>query len=196
MRDRPELRGKILTHGSWDYDFVPAIEPQADELVVPKARYSGFCGTDLDGLLRARNIRHLIFTGIASNVCVDSTIREAYHREYFCVLVDDATQQSGQRFLHDAVLYNVETFFGWVTTDRQHLRRAQVRDLRCGLVRLEPVLLLMKYLFRHPEVRGAQRRASKGDGPGAAASFEARPTGEHLRMTDRCDLRSVKHAPA
>ena len=116
MRQRPELRGKILTHGSWDYDFVPAIEPQADELVVPKARYSGFCGTELDGLLRARNIRHLIVTGIASNVCVESTIREAYHREYFCVLVDDASQQSGQRFLHDAVLYNVETFFGWVTT--------------------------------------------------------------------------------
>jgi ureidoacrylate peracid hydrolase len=116
MRERPDLRGKILTHGSWDYDFVSAIEPQADELVVPKARYSGFCGTDLDGLLRARNIRHLIFTGIASNVCVESTIREAYHREYFCVLVDDATLPSGQRFIHDAVLYNVETFFGWVTT--------------------------------------------------------------------------------
>jgi ureidoacrylate peracid hydrolase len=116
MRQRPQLRGKILTHGSWDYDFVSAIEPLADELVVPKARYSGFCGTSLDGLLRARNIRHLIVTGLTSNVCVESTIREAYHREYFCVLVDDASQQSGQRFIHDAVLYNVETFFGWVTT--------------------------------------------------------------------------------
>lgn len=119
MRERPELRGKILTHGSWDYEFIPGIEPRPDELVVPKARYSGFCGTDLDGLLRARDIRHLIVTGLTSNVCVELTIREAYHREYFCVLVDDATQQSGQRFVHDAVLYNVETFFGWVTTTDQ-----------------------------------------------------------------------------
>jgi ureidoacrylate peracid hydrolase len=119
MRERPQLRGKILTHNSWDYEFVPGIVPRAHELVVPKARYSGFCGTDLDGLLRARNIRHLIVTGLTSNVCVESTIREAYHREYFCLLVGDATQQSGQQFIHDAVLYNVETFFGWVTTTEE-----------------------------------------------------------------------------
>lgn len=119
MRERPDLRGKILTHGSWDYEFVPGIVPLPDEIVVSKARYSGFCGTDLDGILRARNIRHLIVTGLTSNVCVESTIREAYHREYFCLLVDDATQQSGQRFIHDAVLYNVQTFFGWVTTTNE-----------------------------------------------------------------------------
>jgi ureidoacrylate peracid hydrolase len=116
MRQRPELRGEILTHGSWDYEFAPKITPRADELVVPKARYSGFCGTNLDSLLKARNIRYLIVTGVASNVCVETTIREAYHREYFCLLVDDAAQSSGPRFLHDAALYNVETFFGWVTT--------------------------------------------------------------------------------
>ncbi len=119
MRERPELRGKILTHGSWDHDFIPGIEPRADELVVPKARYSGFCGTELDGLLRACDVRHLIITGLTSNVCVELTIREAYHREYFCLLIDDATQQSGQKFVQDAVLYNVETFFGWVTTTAQ-----------------------------------------------------------------------------
>ena len=78
MRERPELRGKILTHGSWDYEFIPGIEPRPDELVVPKARYSGFCGTDLDGFLRARDIRHLVVTGLTSNVCVELTIREAY----------------------------------------------------------------------------------------------------------------------
>jgi ureidoacrylate peracid hydrolase len=116
MRERSDLRGRILTHGSWDHEFVPGIAPLPNEIVVPKARYSGFCGTDLDRILRARNIRHLIVTGLTANVCVESTIREAYHREYFCLLVDDATQQSGQRFIHDAALYNVQTFFGWVTT--------------------------------------------------------------------------------
>jgi ureidoacrylate peracid hydrolase len=118
MRERPELKGKILTHGSWDFEFVPAIVPRPEEIIVPKARYSGFCGTELDNVLRARNIRHLIVTGLTSNVCVESTIREAYHREYFCLLVEDATQQSGQRFVHDAVVYNIETFFGWVTSTR------------------------------------------------------------------------------
>ena len=116
MRARPELRGKILTHGSWDYELVDGIRPEPGDFIVPKARYSGFCGTDLDNILRARNIRQLVFAGIATNVCVESTLREAYHREYFCVLVADATQQSGPDFVQDAVLYSVETFLGWVTT--------------------------------------------------------------------------------
>lgn len=119
MRTRQELFGQVLTHGSWDYELVTELVPHEGEFVVPKARYSGFCGTNLDNILRARNVRHLIFTGIATNVCVESTLREAFHREYFCVLVDDATQHSGPDFVQKAVLYSVETFLGWVTTTDQ-----------------------------------------------------------------------------
>jgi ureidoacrylate peracid hydrolase len=115
MRARPKLKAKILTHGSWDYEFVDDIKPAAADIVVPKARYSGFCGTALDSILRSRNIRNLIFVGIATNVCVESTLREAYHREYFCILVEDATSQSGPSFIQDATVYNVERFLGWVT---------------------------------------------------------------------------------
>ena len=116
MRSRADLAGKLLTHGTWDYELVSELVPQSTDLVVPKARYSGFTGTDLDGLLRARDIRHLIFTGIATNVCVESTLREAYHREYFCVLVEDAIQQSGPDFVQKASVYSIETFLGWVTS--------------------------------------------------------------------------------
>lgn len=116
MRARPELKGKILTHGSWDYAFVDELKPAPSDIIVPKARYSGFCGTALDNILRARDIRHLIFVGIATNVCVESTIRDAYHREFFCILAADATQQSGPAFIQDATLYNVERFLGWVAT--------------------------------------------------------------------------------
>jgi ureidoacrylate peracid hydrolase len=116
MRARPELEGKILTHGSWDYEFIDELKPVPSDIIVPKARYSGFCGTALDNILRARDIRHLIFVGIATNVCVESTIRDAYHREFFCILAADATQQSGPAFIQDATLYNMERFLGWVTT--------------------------------------------------------------------------------
>jgi ureidoacrylate peracid hydrolase len=116
MRARPELKGKILTHGSWDYELVDDLKPAPSDIVVPKARYSGFCGTALDNILRARGIRTLVFVGIATNVCVESTIRDAYHREFFCILVADATSQSGPAFIQDATLYNVERFLGWVTT--------------------------------------------------------------------------------
>jgi ureidoacrylate peracid hydrolase len=116
MRARPELTGKILTRGSWDYDFVEELTPGPGDFVVQKSRYSGFCGTELDNVLRARNTRYLVFAGIASNVCVESTIRDAYHREYFCILVEDATQQSGPSFVQDAVIYSMENFLGWVTS--------------------------------------------------------------------------------
>jgi ureidoacrylate peracid hydrolase len=116
MRSRPELRGKILTRGSWDYALVDDIRPQPDDLIIPKPRYSGFTGTDLDERLRERGINWLVFTGIATNVCVESTLREAFFREYFCLLVEDATQQSGPDFVQRATVHNVETFLGWVTT--------------------------------------------------------------------------------
>ncbi len=118
MRERPELKAKILTHGSWDYEFVEGLEPKEGDYIVPKARYSGFCGTDLDNILRSLGVRHLIFVGIATNVCVESTLRDAYFREYFNLLVRDATQQSGPIAIQDAVIYNVETFLGWVSDTR------------------------------------------------------------------------------
>lgn len=119
MRERPDLAGRILTHGTWDYALVDALRPAPADLIVPKARYGGFTGTQLDALLRARDIRHLVFVGIATNVCVESTLREAFHREYFCVLVEDATHASGPPSIQAAVVYSVETFLGWITqTDR------------------------------------------------------------------------------
>ncbi len=54
--------------------------------------------------------------GIASNVCVESTIRDAYFLEYWPVMVADATMPAGPAEIHKATLYNVRTFFGWVTT--------------------------------------------------------------------------------
>jgi ureidoacrylate peracid hydrolase len=116
MRERPELRGKILTQGSWDFELMPEIVPAPADIIIFKARYSGFRGTNLDAVLRERGIRHLIVIGLTSNVCVESTIRDAYHLEYFCLLIEDATQHSGPPFTRDAVIYNVETFFGWATS--------------------------------------------------------------------------------
>jgi len=48
-------------------------------------------------------------------VCVESTLREAYHREFFCLLLEDATYHAGPPYLRDATLWNVERFFGWVS---------------------------------------------------------------------------------
>src|SRR4029077_20222759 len=57
MNRRTELRGKLLTEGTWDFAIVDALKPQPDDLVVIKTRYSGFAGTPLDSMLRTRGIR-------------------------------------------------------------------------------------------------------------------------------------------
>lgn len=116
MRARPELDGKLITRGTWDYELVEKIKPLPGEIVLPKPRYSGFAGTQLDSMLRARRIRNLVVVGVATNVCVESTIRDGYFLEYFPVMVRDATLQAGPVSLQEATVYNVETFFGWTTT--------------------------------------------------------------------------------
>jgi ureidoacrylate peracid hydrolase len=116
MRARPELAGKLLARGTWDYELVDALSPQPGDLRVHKPRYSAFFNTQLDSILRARGIRTLVFVGIASNVCVESTLRDGFHLEYFGVILDDATHHLGPDFIREATIYNVEKFFGWVSS--------------------------------------------------------------------------------
>ncbi len=115
MRKRPELMGKLLAKGDWDYDLVDQLQPRPGDIVLPKPRYSGFFNTQLDSLLRSYGIHHLVFTGIATNVCVESTLRDGFFLEYFGVVLEDATHQAGPDFAQKAAIYNIETFFGWVS---------------------------------------------------------------------------------
>jgi ureidoacrylate peracid hydrolase len=116
MRARPELSGTLLAKGGWDYAIVDALQPQPGDIVVAKTRYSGFFNTNVDSILRARGIRTLVFTGVATNVCVESSLRDAFHLEYFGVVLEDATHHLGPDFIQQAALYNIEKFFGWVAT--------------------------------------------------------------------------------
>jgi ureidoacrylate peracid hydrolase len=115
MRKRPELQGTLLAKGTWDYQLVDELVPQEGDIVLPKPRYSGFFNTPLDSILRSRGIRHLVFTGIATNVCVESTLRDGFFLEYFGIVLEDATHQAGPAFAQQAALFNIETFFGWVS---------------------------------------------------------------------------------
>ena len=116
MRARPELHGQLLARGGWDYEIVDALAPQPGDIRVHKTRYSAFFNSQLDSVLRARGIRNIIFVGIASNVCVESTLRDGFHLEYFGVMLEDATHHLGPDFTREATIYNVEKFFGWVST--------------------------------------------------------------------------------
>jgi len=116
MRDRPELQGQLLARGGWDYELVGPLAPQPGDIVLHKTRYSAFFNSQLDSTLRARGIRNIVFVGIATNVCVESTLRDGFHLEYFGVMLEDATHHLGPPAMQEASVYNVEKFFGWVTS--------------------------------------------------------------------------------
>lgn len=119
MRQRPELRSRVLTEGQWDAQIVDELAPAGEDWVVTKTRYSGFHGTPLDSMLRSRGIRTLLVAGIATNVCVESTVRDAFFRDYWPVLLRDATMQAGPPLLQEATVENVERFLGWSLTCAQ-----------------------------------------------------------------------------
>ncbi len=116
MRARPELQGKLLARGGWDYELVEPLAPRRGDIVLPKTRYSGFFNSQLDSVLRSRGVRNIVLVGIATNVCVESTLRDGFFLEYFGIMLEDATHQAGPDYLQKASVYNVETFFGWVST--------------------------------------------------------------------------------
>jgi ureidoacrylate peracid hydrolase len=114
MRKNPEDRHKFLVEGSWDAEIIDELKPLPGDVVINKNRFSGFFNTNLDSILRTFNIKHLVFTGVATNVCVESTLRDAYFHEYFPVLVSDACANTGPDFTQAAAIWTISSVFGWV----------------------------------------------------------------------------------
>ena len=115
IKERPADRDKLIIEGTWGWEIIDELKPEPGDLVVKKARYSGFAGTTLENQLNGLDIRHILFTGVATNVCVESTAREAFFREFWPILIEDAMDHTGPDFTRQATLYNFESKFGWVT---------------------------------------------------------------------------------
>lgn len=106
---------KIAISGTEGMDFIEELSPQAGELRVMKHRYSAFKGTDMDMLLRAHNIRTVIPTGVSTNVCVESTLRDAFEHSFYVCVPEDACA-SWDMELHAATLKTANARFGLVTS--------------------------------------------------------------------------------
>lgn len=105
---------KRCISGTWGADFFE-VAPLDSDVVVQKHRYSAFVDTDLDLVLRSNNIQTVIVAGVATNICVESTSRDAFMRNYYVALVDDACA-AYSREQHQSTLRNIEIGFGVVTT--------------------------------------------------------------------------------
>ena len=116
--DMPRGDPGSLLRGSPGYQIVPELTPGAGDVIVDKTANGAFYQTDLELVLRARGITHLIFSGCTTDVCVHTTLREAVDRKYQCLLVKDACA-SADAYAHDAAVHMVtveDGIFGVVST--------------------------------------------------------------------------------
>src|SRR6266704_15372 len=120
---RTSQKGGLSTcrEGTWGAEFYEGISPRLTERVVIKHRYSAFINTDLNTVLKARNIQSVLVCGVATNVCVETTARDAYMYDYYVTMIDDCSAAYETK-LH------LGTLAGW-----RHRKRSSTPGKSCRL---------------------------------------------------------------
>lgn len=112
----PAMRDvNALVRGTWDAEITSTLTPRENEIVIDKSRPSSFYGTRLEPFLTSLGIHSLVLAGVTTNICVETTARDAGQRDYRTYVVGDATAEY-EKARHDHALNTIAFTFGWVTT--------------------------------------------------------------------------------
>ncbi len=104
-----------LKRGSEIFKVAPELAPESGDIIIDKDRYSAFFNTNLETILKDRKIENVIITGLASNVCCESTARDAFFRDYIVFFLSDCNAALDEA-QHQSTLNNVRICLGWVAT--------------------------------------------------------------------------------
>lgn len=118
---------RVLIRDTWNAEILEELKPKPGDIVLYKSRFSGFYKTKLDGFLKRKGIRHLIFTGCTTSVCVESTVRDAVFRDYAPVVLADCTAEpAGFEVNHQATLTLIEKrLFGSISTSADFIQAVE-----------------------------------------------------------------------
>lgn len=118
--DRGKM-GRILIVGEEGNNPIPELTPLENEIVIVKSTKGAFCRTNLEEILQKENITHLLFTGVTTEVCVQTTMREANDRGYECLLIEDGTASYFPEFKSSTIemLRAQGGIIGWTATSEQ-----------------------------------------------------------------------------
>ncbi len=117
--------GRFLIRGEAGHDFIEELKPPSGETVIDKAGFSAFFRTGLEERLKAAGITHLLFSGVTTQCCVLSSLREAVDRDFYCLLLEDccaALEPSWHQASLD-IIASEGNLFGWIA-DSQALQSA------------------------------------------------------------------------
>lgn len=120
----PGPMGRILVRGEEGHDIVKELYPEPGEPVVDKPGKGAFFATDLDAILKTRGIARLVVCGVTTEVCVNTTVREANDRGYDCLVLEDCVASYFPEF-QKAALAMIKAqggIFGWVSDSRRFLQ--------------------------------------------------------------------------
>lgn len=115
--------GRILVRGEYGHGIVDELKPMSGEPIVDKPGKGAFHATDLDSLLRNRGIKQLVFCGVTTEVCVNTSVREANDRGYDCLVLEDCVGSYFPEF-QTASLNMIKAqggIFGWVGDSKKFL---------------------------------------------------------------------------
>ena len=107
--------GEVILHGTMDWNFLPEIRIETKDKILPKKRYSAFYETDLESFLRSKGIRDLVISGVMTNLCCETTARDAFMRDYRVFFLIDGTA-TGKGEHHLATLKNLGFGFAYLMT--------------------------------------------------------------------------------